>query len=368
MKSKNKAFFPLFFCAVSAVFLVIAPQYAAENIRTSMDICLKSLIPSLFPFFVLSDILSSSGSSDTLSKLFSKTFKKLFGVSGKGALPFILGLLGGYPTGVKTVCAMYSSGELSKKEAQRLLLFCGNTGPAFIMGAAGAAVFCSVKAGLILYFSHALSAILCGVTSRIFYKNSQIIESTFNVKEQLPFPRVFTESVTHALSGCLNVTAFVMLFSAVSGFIEYSGITNALCVIFELFGCDPVRVKVLITGFTELAGGISALSSHSTDLSFSLPAAAFILGWGGVSVHCQALSFISPSKLKAGGYLISKLCQGITAALLVSLYLRFASPVEVFAFSGHTCTKAFLFDYMGLFFSISCAAAAAVMQFFRKRT
>ena len=169
MKTKFKKLPALIFCLLLMIFLLSDPKTASENVKNSISMCLFSLIPALFPFFVLSSLLCGMGVSRTLSRVLSKPFRHVFGVSGDGALPLLLGFLGGYPTGVRTVCTQYASGQITKHEAQRLLLFTGNTGPAFIIGAAGLGIFASVKAGFILYAFHILSALIIGIFCRAVF-------------------------------------------------------------------------------------------------------------------------------------------------------------------------------------------------------
>ena len=59
----------------------------------------------------------------------------------EAAAPFLLGLCGGYPAGAEAVAGLVRDGTLRPEEGARLLPVCNNTGPGFIVGVAGAAVF-----------------------------------------------------------------------------------------------------------------------------------------------------------------------------------------------------------------------------------
>ena len=63
-----------------AVFMLMHPEIAVTAITDSLELCLKSVIPSLFPFFVLSEYWIRSGCANTvaetlLSELNRKTEK-----------------------------------------------------------------------------------------------------------------------------------------------------------------------------------------------------------------------------------------------------------------------------------------------------
>jgi len=366
MKTKLQKLPPLILCALFAVYLIKSPQNAAECAVQSLKMCASRLIPSLFPFFVLSSLIRGLGIARTLSRFLSRPFQFLFGVSGSGALPLILGFTGGYPVGVKTVCDMHASNELSTEDARRLLLFCGNTGPAFIIGFAGANLFASPRIGIVLYLTHIISAVIIGIFCKILFGSLKAGTQAISNTATAAFSKTFTDAVSDSLSACLNITSYVVLFSVFTGLLQSFGATTLVCAALGFFGADPVRTQAIVTGFLELGSGLEALSPFARNLSFALPACAFMLGWGGISVHCQALSFISRESLPAGGYVLSKLVHGALSAALVSLFLRFGGELEVFSFWGHATVKDFLFDYLGLFFSVACALAALSLHLIRR--
>ena len=76
---------------------------------------------------------------------------------------FLLGILGGYPLGAATIGQLRADGAISREEGERALAFCSNTGPAFLIGAAGTGVFHSRSAGLLLCGAHVLAAVLVGM-------------------------------------------------------------------------------------------------------------------------------------------------------------------------------------------------------------
>ncbi len=92
--------------------------------------------------------------------------RPLFHVSGACASAFALGFIGGYPVGAKTAISLYENGMCTKTEAERLLAFCNNSGPAFILGVVGAGVFASSRVGVLLYLAHAAASICIGILFR----------------------------------------------------------------------------------------------------------------------------------------------------------------------------------------------------------
>ena len=140
--------------AASALALIACSAEAMEAARYSLRLCGEVLIPSLFPFFVLSALIQELGLPSRLGRLTAPGMRRLFGVPGSGCAALILGLMAGYPLGAASVAGLVERGELERGEGERLLGFCNNSGPAFILGAAGAGVFGSARAGLLLYAAH----------------------------------------------------------------------------------------------------------------------------------------------------------------------------------------------------------------------
>lgn len=154
--------FPVFFGAA----LLFFPDVSAAAAREGVALCLQTVLPSLFPFFVLSSLLVQSDVPRLLSRAMAGVMYPLFGVSGAGASALILGLLGGYPVGARTVAELYGRGEIAREEAEQLLAFCNNSGPGFFLGVCGTAVFGSARAGMYLYLIHVGAALVTGVLLR----------------------------------------------------------------------------------------------------------------------------------------------------------------------------------------------------------
>ena len=109
--------FPVFFGAA----LLFFPDVSATAAREGVALCLQTVLPSLFPFFVLSSLLIACGASELLSALLSPLMRPLFGLSGVGAAALALGLCGGYPVGARTAAELVENGALSRDEGERLL-------------------------------------------------------------------------------------------------------------------------------------------------------------------------------------------------------------------------------------------------------
>ncbi len=318
----------------AALALVLRPSDAAEYARQGLALCGSVIIPSLFPFFVLSSMTVELGFARYIGMLFERVMRPLFGVGGVCATALALGFVGGYPTGARTAIMIYEKGLCSREEAERMLAFCNNSGPAFILGVVGAGVFGSGFAGLLLYFAHALASIIVGVIFRIFggkKTGTAPSPSASVVSEANRLAPAFAASVSSSLSATLGICAFVVFFTVVINMLMQLGAIPFLAgLLARLPFLDERSAVQLLTGLFEVSSGVWSLSGTAGGLRRELALAAFMLGWAGLSVHCQVLGFIGRSGLSARPYILGKLLHGVVSAALVwcvAGLFRFDTPV-----------------------------------------
>ena len=307
----------------AAAALIAAPGEAMEGAKSGLTLCFNVIVPSLFPFFILSSLVVDLGLAAQLGRLMEKIMRPLFRVSGSCASAVALGFIGGYPVGARTALQLYQQGLCSKTEAERLLAFCNNSGPAFILGVVGAGIFGDSRVGFLLYLTHALASLLVGLLFR-FYGRDRGHSGIRHAKpiETVTLPAAFTGAVTRSLQSTLNICSFVVFFSVVLQLLTAYGVLSAVANVLALFGFEGEWARRLVAGLLELSSGVSSLSGGGSFAGLA-SMAAFMLGWAGLSVHCQVLSFLVDSGLSAKVYLAGKLCHGIFAAGLTWLLARF---------------------------------------------
>lgn len=305
---------PVLAAVMVFLLLLLDPEAALEGAKGGLGLCASTIIPSLFPFFVVSNLLSAMGIPAYMGRLCAPVMSRIFSVSGAGAVAFVLGLSGGYPLGAATVSDLALSGDIDKEEAGWLLAFCNNSGPAFIVGAAGVGIFGSSGIGLILYFIHILSAALVGILFAGKRKKRTLGYAPASVNPQ-KLSQAFPACVRSSVTSVLGVCGFVVFFSVIVRILDTVGIFMSLSGSIALkTGAGLSSVRALLTGILELGSGIGAMSGVSAT-PYNLALAAFILGWGGISVHCQTLSVIEESNLPVSRYFPGKLLHGLISAL-----------------------------------------------------
>lgn len=302
------------------VFLLLA-VYAPENAKAAGDaivLCGKVIVPSLLPFFIVSGLLSALGLPRLLAKPAAPVMKKLFSLSGAGAAVFVMGLTGGYPIGAAAAADMVRNGDLKKDAGEKLLRFCNNSGPAFILGAAGG-IFGSFKAGLLLYLSHALAAVLTGSLVCRRGKTVSCASAPVNVKSP-SFFEAFPAAVEQGVKSTLIIGGYVIFFSVLRAMLESVGLFSAMMgALLRLTPLSPGQARALLTGLMEIGGGIGAMAGQRCTAG-NLALCAFLLGWGGLSVQFQTRAVIAGSGLDGKGIMACKLLHGVLSALLAGIF------------------------------------------------
>lgn len=265
---------------------------AAEAVRHGTELCLASVIPALFPFFVVSSLLVSLGAGRA-ARILERPFRALFRCGGAGAAAFLLGMLGGYPVGAATVASLVRQGDVSPAEGRRLLAFCSNAGPSFIIGVAGLTVFGSARTGAYLYLIHITAAMAAGFLLR---GRRAVTGGTYHPPARSGLISAFLSAVQVAASAMGRVCAFVVFFLVLLSLTE------------RVTGPLPPWAA----GFLELTNGVLRLSPTRSGFV----TAAALLGWGGLSVHCQTASVLDGTNVPLDRYFLGKALQSLLSALL----------------------------------------------------
>lgn len=253
------------------LILILDGKTAMEGAAEGLTLCLKTLIPSLFPFFVLSMMLTGA-------------------LSGGGLL--LTGILGGYPVGAGNAARAYRAGQLSRDEAERMLVLCNCAGPSFIFGVVGQ-VLADLQAAFTLWGIYLLSI---AVLWLLFPKRGHIPGCCRPFKLQ--------QALFESLRAMAGVCGWVVLFRVALAMLER-----------WLLWLLPKWAKLFVCGMLELSNGCLSLAAAAPGLRFVL--AAGFISFGGICVFLQTASVAEGLSLRY--YFPGKIFQSVLCMLLASL-------------------------------------------------
>ena len=301
------------FCFLAVTVFVAAfflnPALMIDGVSKGLSICATSVIPSLFPFMVLSDYLIRSEFIDFIGRIIDPITKTLFRLPGSAGCAVIMSLIGGYPVGANMIVRLLENGSITQNRAKRMMLFCVNAGPAFVIGTVGTVIFSSRKAGLILYLSMVAASLAMGVFLRVF-DGGEIELKTGKTEFR---SGVLNQSVVSGTNSMLYLCAWILLFSCVNSLIESVNL--------------PDEIMLWIKMITEVTGGCAEAAGK-----YPVSVQALVMGWSGLSVHCQLLPQIKETQVKYLHFVLSRIIHGGLSATFAGFLFR-VFPCETDVFS-----------------------------------
>lgn len=280
--------------AAGLLVLILDAKTALTGGMNGISLCLNTVIPSLFPFFLFSILLNSTLTGTQLTYL--QPVGRLLGIPSGAESLLLLGLVGGYPVGAQCISESYKSGCIDRQNANRMLGFCSNAGPAFIFGM-GSCLFEQKNVLWVLWGVHIVSSLLVGIV--LPNKRKAICKLT--QKNHLTIQQALHKAVRAIASVC----GWVIIFRVLLAFLQ------KWC--FWLMGNEE---QVFLTGLLELSNGCYRLFGTATQGARFVMCAAF-LGFGGLCVAMQTVSVTGG--LGTGMYFPGKTIQGCLSLILSGL-------------------------------------------------
>ena len=305
-------------------------------VKSGINLWATSVVPSLFPFFVATELLMHTNIVYYIGNLLNRFMKPLFNIRGEGAFAFIMGIISGYPIGAKIATNFRKNNICTKEECERLLSFTNNSGPLFIIGTVGILMFKNTTIVILLFITHILACISVGIIFRFWKKNKQSElynlknSSKINTKKEVSFSNlgeVLAESITSSISTILLIGGFVVIFSSIISILQSSGILNlistCLSPIANSLNIDTTFISSILTGILEITNGINSISNIACKkISINIIITAFLLGFGGISVLLQVWSITSKTDLSIKPYIYGKIIQGFLAGFYTYILIN----------------------------------------------
>ncbi len=311
--------------------------YYSKDITTGIidgiKICTSTIIPSLYIFTVISVFAVKTQLFSRL-KLIRIISNKLFNLSGSCGSVLFLSLICGYPVGAKLVDELYTSGELNKQSAERLLCFCINPGPAFVITTVGFCLYKNYSVGLILFISAVVSPIIFAFLNRKSFNSYEIKE-----QENINYITCFCDAVNSANRSIASVCGWVIIGNAVLKIFErYMALSKVSC-------------------FLEITSGVI----RASDISIYL--VAFLIGFGGISVHLQAISAARCVKPRYSLIFIWKIIEGISTLGITYLLLKaFPQSIQTININGIAVQNASATPFASFMLMLFLVTSLAFLQ------
>lgn len=287
-----------------------------EGIKSGLEICAETLIPSLFPFLCLANIIMlKSGEKPGFT---AKVFARVFSAEEALAKVFLFSLIGGYPVGAMMTAELYKKGAICKTHAQRASLFCFCSGPAFCISAVGESMCSSKMQGVYLFISCALANIIIGIILGFFDKNKEPAPEQKSEGKKGDFNSAMEKSINSMLSVCawmIIASAFVYLVKISP--LDFSLKKYIICALEVTNACKEVK-----------------------NSPFSLAA---VLSFGGICVFMQIKKYLDEIQLPCFKYFLFRFLNAVLSAGICRL-INFIFPLSVQTANAGISVKYFSFN------------------------
>lgn len=312
---------------IMSVLLICGFEILSESetilnaVGASFDIWMHNLFPSLFPFFVLSEILINYGFIELIGELFKPIFEKLFKINGSAAFVFFMSLISGFPSNAKYTRELYNQGKLTDKEATKILMLSHFSNPLFILGTVSLTFLQNKKIGILVLICHYSANIIIGLLIRDYHPTPNT-HSSFSIKRSIlemhnkrihndkRFGSIITNSLMNSIHTLLLILGVVTTFAIITTIIDNN------------FHLDLIS-KTILSGFLEMTQGLKHASLLSTPVTIKALFIIAILSFGGLSVHTQIISIISDTKIRYLPFLLARVLHVIISILLLFICFSF---------------------------------------------
>lgn len=289
---------PLRICAaaVMACLILCSPGAAADGVRCGLSLCAYSVIPSLFPFLVLSPMLSDgirqAAAWLSRGRVEERTASLLSA--------YTVGMLAGFPIGALTVLSLYRQGRIGEADAACMLGVCTGASPAFLIGYFGQSLWGSAALGWIVWL---LQCLFCfaGCFCLLRKTTSAEVTSAVTADEAVP---TLASCISGAVPRMLQICGCVVIFSVLRAF---------FC---QWFSPD---LACILGGMAEMTGGLCDAAAFCTQGMMhgreALIVSAAFIGFGGGCVGMQIADAAVDVGISMRQYWLQRILLGTVGAL-----------------------------------------------------
>lgn len=314
---------------LSGIGIILFRDAALSCAYEGLALCGTTLIPSLFPFMVLSSFIIYSGLADVLGAKLEPLTKILFFLPGCCFCAVALSLIGGYPVGGRIIKSLYERGCINENCAERLSLFCVGAGPAFVISVVGGGIFGSSSLGVILFVSQVASALLIGIVLGLLERKKGCASKPATARNPAvsPLSDALVSSVAQASFAMISMCAFVVLFSSVIGILGASGILDWAGKCLTSLGVPYPASVCILPCVLEITNGCFI----SQELEASPVFFAFILSFSSLSVIFQVFSALKGIRINRLKFVVFRVVHAAISSVLTYV------GIALFPQSAPTC-------------------------------
>ena len=295
------------FLLLFSLILAFGRGYAYA-VTEGLKLWIACVLPALFPYFFITAVLASLNVTGKIGSLLSPVTTRLFNCGGITGYAFFMSVISGYPVGAKLISDFRNENLISPAESVRAAAFCSTSSPMFLIGSVGNIMFKSSLFGFLLFITNILSAVLTGILFSFYRRKEKPVAKTVSLPVKTD--NVLYDGVYSAVISVSVVGGLITLFYLFTEILFSIGIMPPVIGGLEKLTGSRAVAESLCCGLLECTRGLQALSSQPLS-PFSLPVAAAICGFGGLSIIMQSVAYLKKAKIKTAPFFLAKILTAV---------------------------------------------------------
>jgi sporulation integral membrane protein YlbJ len=286
-----------------------------KSVSFSLKLWQDNIFPSLFPFFVVSNLLINCGFASFLGEILRPFMYKVFRIKGEASFVLAMSMLSGFPSSAKYTRELYDKGLINEHEASKLLTFTHFSNPLFILGTISIMFLNNQEVGLLILICHYVSNIIIGLIFRNYYISKKdttkvSLKNSFNIMHQKRLETgksiglMISSAIINAINTLFLVLGVVTMFLIITTIIDQN------------IALSPYN-QTILNGTLEMTQGLKYVSLLPIPLKNKALLSTMFISFGGLSVHMQTIGLISDSKIKYLPFFIARILHASISSLLI---------------------------------------------------
>ena len=297
---RPKKFVPILLFICAFLYLLCRPQAASASVRSGLLLWYHSVVPTLLPFMLLTDLLLRLRLLEPLLPFLQRCLAPIFGCSGYGVFAILCGFTAGFPMGAKLTRTLLDQKKISHKEACHLIGFVNNPSPAFLLSYVAADQWQHPELGILLIGNVFGSALLYGILSSFRFRSvrtdpsrsGSVRAAAIHESPQDCFALI-DSCIEDAVSATVRIGVYLIVFSM---------LVDAAASI----PLASTPVGLVLFAALELTNGIHLIAHSTLSFQVQLVLIPALAAFGGCSVIAQSIGIASMDHDMLRSYLKSR--------------------------------------------------------------
>lgn len=296
--------------ALLVLYCLLFPRQMAQSVSNGLALWYRSILPTLLPFCIFSNIIVRSGIYDRVFAGLFPAVRRIYPIRAPLIYPLIAGFLFGFPLGSKICADLYDTGKITAKEAETVCCISNNFGPAFLYNYMIFGVFEGKLPAALLFAACYLPPLLIGRVQISRLKKasvSSVSENTKTASRSQINMKIIDAGIMDGFTTMIKLAGYILLSALLADILKRIPWNS------ELIPC-------ICIGAMEITNGLHHVSSLRADLPLRAALAVGMVNFGGISGFLQTNAMMKSTGIHMGHYVWFKLLCSMTGILILLVF------------------------------------------------